>query len=307
MLGAAPFWRGAFADARHHFDEALRRYRPENRPLHVALYVQDPQVICLCRLARTLWHLGYADQAVERARESLALARDLRHPYTLAYALDHAGHLYLDMRLPRRAAAVVDELLVLAERHSFAECRHLGTVLQGWLLSAEHEDSLGPIHLRSGAFDYARFGRALALTHFLGYLAAAYLRAGALDEGCATIDEALARAADYDEHFFEAELYRLQGELRLRAQRTDAAKTCFRQACAVASRQQARMLELRAATSLARLLHQRGATADAARHLRAVYNRFTEGFDTPDLRDARTLLDALKEDEMLPQIGSMTT
>jgi predicted ATPase len=149
--------------------------------------------------------------------------------------------------------------------------------------------------IRRGLADYGTTGAHLFVPYFLSLLARACLRIGEPHEGLRVIGEALERARTTGERLWEAELFRLQGELRLAASPDDVAEArdCFRSAIEIARRQAARSWELRAASSLARLLVAEGQRDEAGRTLAGVYNWFTEGFDTADLREAKALLDVL--------------
>jgi predicted ATPase len=182
-----------------------------------------------------------------------------------------------------------------------------GTILRGWVLTTQGQAEEGIAHIQQGLIAYRATGAALFWPFWLAMLAGAYGQVGQADEGLHTLDEALAQVDKTGERFWEAELHRLQGELLLiqgigkgSAHTTlepsimAGAEASFQHALTVARRQQARSLELRAAMSLARLWQQQGKQAEARELLAPIYNWFTEGFDTADLMDAKTLLDALE-------------
>ena len=290
-LGVASFWMGRFATSRQHLERAIARYDPQQHSLHIMLYAQDPKVVCLCRLGRTLWYLGYPEQAVGKTEDGLSLARVLGHPHSRAYALWTAGHFYLDFGDLDRAQQCVDALLPLAAEQGFSLWTWYGTALRGALLAEQDRVAEGIANLREGLAAWVDTGGGLlGVSQLQGYLAAACQRGADGDAAQAALDVGLALAEKTGERFHEAELYRLRGELlQARGRGADDAATCFRQALVVARRQQARPLELRAAMSLGRL-RRRERAEQVRRLLQNVYDGFTEGFDTPDLKAARALL-----------------
>ena len=172
------------------------------------------------------------------------------------------------------------------------------TCLQGWAMAAQGQREAGLAQMRQGLVGFQASGQAVFLPWLLGMLAEACTHAGQCDEGLRLVTEALERAQQSGERALEAELYRLQGELLVHAeggvqQAAVTAEACFHQALAIACRQQAKALELRAAMSLARLWQQQGKRAEAYALLAPVYGWFTEGFDTADLQEARALWEAL--------------
>ena len=169
-----------------------------------------------------------------------------------------------------------------------------GTKLEGWALAEQGRRAEGIAQMRQALAAYQAAGLAVS-PWFLALLAEAYGHMGQADEGLSILDEALGRAHTDDERCYEAELYRLKGELLLgRAAEPHAeAEACFQQALAVARRQQAKSLELRAATSLSRLWQHQGKRHAARQLLAEVYGWFTEGFDTPDVQGPKALLEAL--------------
>ena len=182
--------------------------------------------------------------------------------------------------------------------------------MRGWALAAQGQGEEGIAHMRQGVAAWRAAGSEVGLTNYLSFLAEAYGHVGQTAEGLNVLAEALAFAHTTGERCYEAELHRLKGELLLQSgvqglgpgvspsdaglQSQDAeAEACFHQALDIARRQQARSLELRAAMSLSRLWQRQGKHTKARELLAPFYDWFTEGFDTPDLQDARALLEAL--------------
>jgi len=246
--------------------------------------------------ACTSWLLGYPARAVERSQEALALARDVSHPHSLAFALTWAAVTHLLRREARLTQNVAEAGIELCREQGFPFYLAVGTILRGWSLAAQGQFAEGIAELHRGLAAYRAAGAALEHPFSMVLLAEAYGHGGQADEGVRLLDEALPIMREHGQRWLEAEVYRLRGELLLvrAGPGTDMlgeADICFRQALDVASQQQAKSLELRAATSSSRLRQRQGKRDDAHRLLAGIHGWFTEGFDTPDLREAKALLD----------------
>ncbi len=242
-----------------------------------------------------LWLLGFPDQALDRARDGLTLAEELSHPVSLAHALSYA----LQVRLCRREARAIQErvetLSALASEQNFVPYLALGTFFQGWAQTQHGQNEAGVAGMRQGLAARRAMQRAREESGLITVLAEALGKTGPAEEGLRLLQQALAADADSGKADCEAELYRLTGELLLYqpAGNRAEAEISYKQAIAVARRQQAKSLELRAATSLARLWQGQPKYAEARELLAPVYGWFTEGFDTADLKGAKALLDEL--------------
>ncbi len=201
------------------------------------------------------------------------------------------------VRLCRREARAMQEraktLLALASKQNFAEYYGLGMFMQGWAQTQRGQNEAGVAGMRQGFA--ARSRDKAEESNLIAVLAEALGNTGSAEEGLRSLNQALAVGADSGMVFWEVELHRLSGELLLcrSAGSRAEAEASYNQAIAVARRQQAKSLELRAATSLARLWHDQGRSGEARDLLAPVYDWFTEGFDTADLKDAKALLDTL--------------
>lgn len=291
VVGISSFWMGHLALSREHLEQALAHYDPQQRATHLGLYAQDPHVVCLSRLAWTLWYLGFPDQAVEQSRECLARALELDHPFSRAYVLYFLTHLFVDLRDEPEAGQLVGRLLTLSRQQGFPLFDLLGSILEGWLQVRRGAVQEGIVAIRRGLEAMPKAEVYLLQSYFLGLLAQAYLEAGVPEEGLDSVSWAFAFIERYGERFFEAELHRIRAALLL-ADRTDGgeAEAELRQAIAVARRQQAGSLELRAQIDLSRLWHQQGRTGEAQHALRQVYERFAGQENASDVAEARTLL-----------------
>jgi predicted ATPase len=239
----------------------------------------------------------------------LTLARALSHPFGLAYALDFAGWLHQCRREGQAAQERAEALLALAHEQGFAYRVARGTLQRGWALAAQGQGEAGIAQLHQGLAAYQATGAGGNRPTFLGWLAEAYGKGGQAEAGLRLLAEALALVDSTGERWWEAELHRLKGELLLQSgvqglassvltldtglrTRDTEAEACFRQALAIARRQQAKSWELRTAMSLSRLWQQQGKRQEARDLLAPIYGWFTEGFDTADLQEAKILLEA---------------
>jgi predicted ATPase len=242
-----------------------------------------------------LWHLGYPDQALRLSDETVALARQIGHPFSLDYSLHHCAWLYLQIRLPVRLRAVAEEESAIAAEQGFALWHASGMFFQGAgrLLPAEREHAMP--WLQKGLHAWRVTGAKLTLSYQLSTLVEAYTQEGLFADAHRTLVEGLALVSETGECCYEAELQRLSGELLLAeaAEYARLAEQCFHQAIATARRQQSRAWELRATMSLARLWQREGRREEAQAALAAIYGTYTEGFTTPDLVDAAELLKIL--------------
>jgi predicted ATPase len=295
-LGSTSYFLGDFAQGRAYQEQGIALYDlPRHRSLAL-LYGQDPGVVCKAFAAVTLWSLGYSDEALKRSHEALILARDLSHPFSLGYALFFAARLYQHRQEGRLAQEQADALITLSREQGFAQMLAMGTILQGWAVAEQGRRAEGIAQMRQGPTAYRGTAAEVSRPFFLSLLAETYGEEGEAEAGLSMLTEALVTVHNLGQHFYEAELYRLKGELlRQKAEMESEAEVCFRQALAIARRQQAKSLELRAAMSLARLWQHQGKRAEAYELLAPIYDWFTEGFDTADLQEAKALLDELGE------------
>jgi adenylate cyclase len=286
---------GELISARTHLDQGFILYDAEKHRHHAFLYGgHDPGVCCRYHSAHVLWLLGYPDQALRKSQDSLTLARELSHASTTATALSFA--VWLDQQRGELDVmrAHIDEIITIATEHGFPRWLPYGNFLQGWLL-VEKDERAGitqMVKVFASERATAAQGRFEALC--VALIAEAYRRIGQAAEGLNMITDALARAHQTECRYYEAELYRLKGELLLVQSATDEqAEACFQNALKVARGQTAKSLELRAGMSLSRLWQRQGKTAEALQLLGEIYGWFTEGFDTADLKAAKELLEEL--------------
>jgi predicted ATPase len=278
-----------------HLNKGIALYRPEwNRSLAFRFGFNCGSN-CYFFLGRVLWHLGYPDQALRCAHQAVAIAEAVSHSVSLAGALSWAAALHQLRGEVGRAREVAETDLALTTEQGIGFFRSHAVILRGWALAEQGQCEEGIAEVREGLAAYRALGADLESSHWLALLAEAYGDWGRPAEGLSLITEALDHVAQTGIVYYEAELHRLHGELRLRLDALDEqrAETSFQRALEIARVQEAKSWELRAATSLARLWGEQGRRAEAHDLLTPVYGWFTEGFNTQDLKAAKALLDKL--------------
>ena len=318
-LWPALFLLGEFALTRAHLVQGTALYDSQQHGSRAFFYGgHDPGVCCQDFWALTLYSLGYPDQALKKVDEALTLAQELSHPLSLAVALYYAARLHQTRRERQEAQARAETLITLSREQGFALALAWGIIYRGWALAEQGQVEEGIAQIRQGLTAFRATGAGVGRPHFLALLAEACGKAGQTEEGLNALTEALGIVHKNAEREYEAELYRLKGELLLaqesksqkskgKSQKSEnpnpksqrpaphsEAEACFLKAIEVARKQQAKSLELRATTSFARLWQQQGKQKEAHEMLAAVYNWFTEGFDTKDLQEAKALLTELE-------------
>jgi class 3 adenylate cyclase/predicted ATPase len=295
-LGASSLFKGKLAAALRHFELALAFYETADRSSPVFLWASDTRVACLNFTPSILLWQGYPDQALAHGRAALAAAQEAGQAYTASHAL----YLNCWFHQVRGDVQAVRDLagatMVLAGEHGFPLWSASASILHGWALAASGEVATGVAQMRQGLADHQVTGMQLQRPYFLGLLADVLTRTrDRSSEALDCLAEALAIVGRSEERCLEAELHRLEGEALLAASpaRPAEAEGRYLHALGVARRQGARFWELRAATSLARLWRSHGRRREGHDLLAPIYGWFTEGFGTPDLRDAKALLDEL--------------
>jgi len=286
-------WCGELAAADMHSQKGISRYDcTRHHALAFTFSGHDPGVCAHGVRAINMALLGFPQQAMKLGAEAVTLARSLSHPYSLALAMWHCAIVLQVGRQRRSCRDLATELLELSQEHDFPMMRGAGMFFLGWATADGGELEQGIALMEQGLALFSA-GRRVTRPYMLAVLASAKADLGKPDEGFELLEEALASIEVSGERWWLAELHRLRGRLLAARGQHDKGEACFRQAIEVSSEQKARMLELRAATSLARLWSDRGRNAEARDLLAPIYGWFTEGFDTLDLKEAKILLDAL--------------
>lgn len=295
FMGQTLHFMGAFVEARTHLEQTLALCAANQET--VAAYRHfgtDDQSNALSFLAPTLLLLGYPEQCATAAGQAVSRAEAMGHAYSTALALSQVAFLGTVGCDPERAAAHADEAIALSVEHGLTSPAHRARLFRGALLAQKGDPEPGIELMRNAIAATEANAEYNRRTLYLFHLAAAYAR---LDRPTIALDllgEAIRTAEATSEKFFEAELYRLRGEILLSLGKKSEAEAELQRALTIAQ-QQARWWELRAATSLAKHWRAEGKYMDACCLLESVYGWFTEGFGTPDLKHAGALLDELRD------------
>ncbi len=282
VLGDHLFWLGEFVTARGHLEQGLALYDAQQHRSLAFRYGYDPGVTCQFFATVVLWLLGYPDQALKEIDAALSLARDFSHLYTFVCALHFASRLHHLRREAQAAQERAETEIALCTEQGFALFLAGGAMYRGWALAEQGQGKEGIAQIRQGLTAYRATGAEMGRPYFLALLAEAYGKVGEAEQGLAALVDALAQVEKTGERQYEAELYRLKGQLTLQTfnvQRStfnvenslgssvqsleSEAEECFQKAIAIAQRQQAKSLELRAVMSLARLWRQQGKRHEA--------------------------------------------
>jgi predicted ATPase len=296
-LGTTLFYLGAATTALTHFTQGIALYDPQQHRASAFLYGENAGVICHTYTAWALWYLGYPDQGLTRSHEAVTLARQSAHPFSLGFALNWAAVFHQFRREERCTQESAEATISLSKEQGFPQWMAVGSILHGWALVQQGQAQEGIKQINQGLRAFRATGAEINRSYFLALLAEAHGTLGEPEAGLVVLVEALTLVDKTGERWYEPELYRLKGELLLHQSSDNQAEaeTCFHHALDIARNQQAKSWELRAAISLARLWQQQGKRQEAHDLLAPVYNWFTEGFDTADLKDAEALLHELED------------
>ena len=308
-IGNTLYYRGELLPAHSQLKRGMVLYHPQQHRSYILRYGWDPGLACWRNMAWTLWVLGYPDQALHQSQGVLTVAQESMHPPTLVAALVFGARVHQHRREGRLTQQLTEAAMTLSRQQGFTQRLAAATILHGWALAAQGHVTEGVAEMRRGLDAYQATGADDDRPYWLALLAEGYGQGGQLSEGLQALAEALAVAQTHGLRVWEAELYRLQGELLLQSAAPTgvlqspvkgpsslakgAAETALHQALDVACHQSAKTLELRAAVSLSRLWQQYGKQDEAHELLAGIYDWFTEGFDTLDLREARLLLEVV--------------
>ncbi len=292
-LGIAVHHLGEPSLGLEYFEKAISLDAPERRRSAIGLYRMDPGLYARSEISRALLLLGYPDQARRRIHEAVSQARDTAHPRSLAFALLLSAFLHQFLRQSNETLRFANECLALCDEYGIAQERALVMPAHGWAMTEQGEVQAGIEEAIRGLAAQRAILSYIARPQFLCQLIEALVKADRLREALAAADEAVAVAEKTGNHYYDAEAYRLKGEMLLRetAENSAEAERCFRRSINIARRQGAKSLELRAAMSLGRLCLKATNKAEARQMLAETYAWFVEGFDTEDLKEAKLLLE----------------
>jgi class 3 adenylate cyclase/tetratricopeptide (TPR) repeat protein len=284
---------GLLADALQHIDRGLAFYRRDAHSEQAFQYGgHDPAVCGYTTGALIRTAMGYLDHGNREVEEAFRLARELNHIPTTIHTIWSAADLFQVRREPQRVEEFTDTVLPLLSQHGSAVSLANVAMLRGWAKVVRGESQEGIREVKDGLAAWRETGSRFQVTFRLARAAEACLFAGDREDGLKLANEALNQN---DDTWFLPEVYRIRGELLYASKQSNDVEQCFSRALNIAEKQGARLLELRAAMSLARLWRDQGKASEARGLLAPVYGWFTEGFDTRDLKEANSLLDALAQ------------
>jgi predicted ATPase/class 3 adenylate cyclase len=296
-VGWSHYFLGHLEQAREHLERVLELYDHSHHSSHADYYGENPATSARGGLALALWMLGHPDQSLGHSEKNLETLRSLvTHPYSVAFGGNVAAILRQFRGDASATRALADEAFKFSEKQGFAFMKAIASILDGWVLTREGDLGKGTAKMRRGLADQIATGAELARPYWLCLTADAYLRTGAESECREALDKAEKAVKQTAESLWEAEIHRIRGQLLLDASEPAApeaagkAEKCYHDALDVARQQGARSHELRAAVSLSRLWQAQARESEAHALLAPIYASFTEGLDTPDLREAATLL-----------------
>jgi predicted ATPase len=316
-LQEVSFHLGECFAAKIYGENSVALYDPQQRRTQTFVYGEDPAMATLPFYGMSLVLLGYPDRGLRKSREALTLAREQAHANSMAFASFSTAYVHCLRREHEEAREQAEALITLTTEQGLPFWLAVGTMARGYAMVEQGDGEAGIAHIRQGLAAFRASGGEQTKTYSLAWLAQAYGKGGQVKEGLAVLAEALEFVDRTEERYYEAELYRLKGELlltqevkkqkskgkRQKSKVTDPrsltpdpqseAEACFQKAIKIAQKQQTKSLELRATMSLARLWQRQGKKDRARQMLADIYSWFTEGFDTKDLQEAEALLHEL--------------
>jgi DNA-binding SARP family transcriptional activator/predicted ATPase len=289
-LAGINFHRGQYQMAYELFEKSLVYYTPQQHKEHIFFDGADYGILSLGWQSHSLWCLGYPDQALKQCLKAVNLSEVFAHPASQVMALVYLGILYQLRQETEEARMCGESCLSLVSHHTIGYYQEVASILRTWSLVCTNPDLDRVNDFRVALNQFRAIGGGIRWNYYFSLLAELYGRIGELQTGLKTLDKAFAVVAGNGEHWWDAEMYRLRGNLLLLQSNDSLAEADYQQAINLARDKAALSLEMRAAISLARLWQGQGRVMEAYELLSAVYNQFTEGFDTPDLKDAQALL-----------------
>jgi DNA-binding winged helix-turn-helix (wHTH) protein/tetratricopeptide (TPR) repeat protein len=293
LMACSMFHQGRFSDALDHAENGARLYDPTRHLALIAAYGENPGVACLGWAALSLWFLGCPDRAAQRIASAVELSEAPGHLYSLSAARTHGAHVHQLRRDLVQTREWADRAMQVSEAQGYSYNVAFAMVLRGWAGAKDGARDEGLALMQAGLDRLSAMSAQLDRPYLLALLAETQIDAMLLDQAAATLDEAFDLVGRSRAFFYEAELFRLRASLlQQRGGAGDDPEALLRKALAVARRQGARSLQLRAATDLACLLMERGAVREARRLLQPIHRTFHEGFDTSDMVRASNILEA---------------
>lgn len=290
IVAKSAFWQGKFELTHAHSEQAIALYHPSHLPMFLEQFGEDMSISCGSYLFWALYFLGFPDRAQRVCEKTIKQARESGHPHTLGLALCTASLLYRSLNKPLEVLSMSAEAIAIAQQYGFPVWLAVGEMTHGWALVMLGQQQ-GIAELKSSVAGMRTAIGGISVV-FLSALIEAYVHLKLHNEALDLIAEALVETVTTGDAHFTAELYRLKGVclLEISGSDTEQAEACFSQAIAISRQQNAKSLELRATINMARLWRQQNKSEHARKMLEDIYNKFTEGFDSPDLQEAASLI-----------------
>ena len=292
-LGGTLCSLGEFEESKQHFEQGIALYDLSQHHAQVSLFGVDLGVFSQAWSTHSLWHVGYLDRALQRSDAAVTLAKSLGHPFSQALSMAYATMLFQFSRSSKLVKEWASATVDFCAKHGIGYYDNWATILHGWALVEQGSLSEGIDQMRTGLDNFRASNSEARLPYYLTLLAEAYGNAGQVQEGLKQLDEALGFVEKNNDNWYSAETYRLMGELMLQSGEAGRAETCFQNSLDISRGQKARILELRATVSLARLWVKQNRQKKARSMLKEILEWFSEGFDSVDLKVARKLIDEL--------------
>jgi tetratricopeptide (TPR) repeat protein len=292
------YFQGDLVSAQQLGERALALDRREYHEAYLSVYNEDGGISARREHSFCLWILGYPDRARALAHETVTLAEQTPHPFSLGAAHHTAGAVLAWFGDWQSSQKEFEKVFALAEEYALGDMLKHATTTNALKLAYQERTEEALERAKQAIESLTAQGVKLSRTGYLASMGKLFWTAGRRAEGLAAIAEALTLAEDAGERYYEAEIWRIKGELLLKAAAGNSqteAESCYRKAIEIARHQSAKAWELRASKSLARLWKQQGKTAEARQMLAGIYGWFTEGFDAADLKDAKALLEELQQ------------
>ncbi len=295
LMGQSSFWLGQLALGHRHLEQAIVGYDPQVDRTTTSLLGYHRIIPCYGYAAKALWFMGYPLKALHTNQRAEGLAQSFGDPDSQLAGMTVAAWFHIFRREPASVLERAEGAMAHAHKYGFPYHAAQSSIMRGWSLVQLGHEAEGIAQMETGLDARKATGADCPPAQFLGWLAEAYGKTGRESKGLSLLEEALAKIHRAGDVLFEAELHRLKGELLLLQDPSNwrEARHCFQIAIEISARQGAKSLELRAETSLARLLANHRCLRKAHALLTDIYGWFTEGFDTADLKDAKALLDEL--------------
>jgi adenylate cyclase len=293
ILGATLSWQGAFNKSNSHLKQAIALYDPAQAHIHIALYSQDPKAICLVRHNLNLACLGYPEQANQASQDAHAYALELSHPFTRGYILywDTLHHHY--RHEIQTTLELAEATIRFCSEYQLDFWHFPALILHGWAIAEQAEFETGIAEMEKGLSAFRAISGGFLEAYYRALFAEQYGKRGDVKKGLTLVNEGIILVEQSGEGWCEAELFRIKGLLLQMQGDLTAAENAFWQAISIAQGQEAKLLELRAAVSLARLWPTNLCPTEVKQLITSLYQWFSEGFDLPDLIAARALIEEL--------------